>query len=433
MLIETAQVQTFQDMEFFQGLDRHFVEELSRAMDTQTFEVGEDIIREGEAGCKMYVLVEGSVDVVVGLERRHVIKLHAGNVFGEMALFGLKRRCATVEAAAFCDCRAISLCDIHQIFTKYPQEHRTFLNLVDSRRSALDAMARNRQSVCKRASVLEKNAPLPVQRSGRCLEMRPSECLSCCPLFVKEDSGFMQELVLHLEPEVFEAGDVIMREGEEGFKIYFISAGIVDVLVDNCENRVSTLEPGCIFGEMTLFGLPRRTATVRALQYCLCYVTGHQAFFTLLQKYPSARRAFMAMAQERKRALLALDTKDNVSVIGSDNPSPDPHTARTVQSEISWVKESIHVQSCISMESSIVQPSCMLSNRGLNLMYSSTLKKKYSGICHLPMALSTRGVCNGTMILETTEPQIVSSTLPSKLPHIGFGSSPPWHIWGPAT
>jgi small-conductance mechanosensitive channel/CRP-like cAMP-binding protein len=62
------------------------------------FADGEMIVREGERGGSMFVVITGRVEVVVGPERRVVATTEAGGYFGEMSLLTGESRTATVVA-----------------------------------------------------------------------------------------------------------------------------------------------------------------------------------------------------------------------------------------------------------------------------------------------------------------------------------------------
>ncbi|MGA0025622.1 MAG: cyclic nucleotide-binding domain-containing protein, partial [Burkholderiales bacterium] len=55
------------------------------------------IMREGEAGIFMYVVIDGVVRITVGEKIVELVK--AGGVFGEMALVDQSKRAATASAA----------------------------------------------------------------------------------------------------------------------------------------------------------------------------------------------------------------------------------------------------------------------------------------------------------------------------------------------
>ncbi|MGH8119723.1 MAG: Crp/Fnr family transcriptional regulator [Gammaproteobacteria bacterium] len=69
------------------------------------FRAGETIFREGEPGDSMYVVMEGSVDVMVGDEK--FIVTGPGEILGEMALIDSSKRSATAIARK--DCKLVPI------------------------------------------------------------------------------------------------------------------------------------------------------------------------------------------------------------------------------------------------------------------------------------------------------------------------------------
>jgi len=66
------------------------------------YEAGRDIVKQGDVGNSFYLLLDGSVDILVKDEHREerlVNQLSGGSYFGEMALMGDKRRTATVRVS----------------------------------------------------------------------------------------------------------------------------------------------------------------------------------------------------------------------------------------------------------------------------------------------------------------------------------------------
>ena len=67
---------------------------------------------------------------------------------------------------------------------------------------------------------------------------------------------------------IYNPGDYICREGEDGFEMFIIKSGKVEVLkeVGNTSIRLAMLGPKDFFGEMALFGQKKRTAAVKAIE-----------------------------------------------------------------------------------------------------------------------------------------------------------------------
>jgi hyperpolarization activated cyclic nucleotide-gated potassium channel 2 len=67
------------------------------------------------------------------------------------------------------------------------------------------------------------------------------------PFFTNADPSFVSEVVSQLQFEVFLPGDLIIKEGSIGTKMYFIQEGIVDIVAS--DGRVTTsLGDGSYFG-----------------------------------------------------------------------------------------------------------------------------------------------------------------------------------------
>ncbi len=66
------------------------------------------------------------------------------------------------------------------------------------------------------------------------------------PLFANADPHFVTVLLSKLRFEVFQPGDVIIREGTLGRKMYFIQHGCVSVITH--DNKEKNLNDGCYFG-----------------------------------------------------------------------------------------------------------------------------------------------------------------------------------------
>lgn len=96
------------------------------------FAPGTEIIRHGEEGSEMYVIVNGTTEVWVGegAERQRVAELHRGDVFGEMALVRQYERSADVIAREPVEVLAVDERFLQRIQRRYPRiAARVFLNL----------------------------------------------------------------------------------------------------------------------------------------------------------------------------------------------------------------------------------------------------------------------------------------------------------------
>jgi len=87
--------------------------------------------------------------------------------------------------------------------------------------------------------------------------------------------------------EVFLPGDVIMECGDYGRELYFVVKGVLYVEVPDQKdpkklNTVAILQAPDFFGESSLLGGNKRTATVRAHRYCECLALAREDFETVM-------------------------------------------------------------------------------------------------------------------------------------------------------
>ncbi|XKL68578.1 hypothetical protein PGB90_004069 [Kerria lacca] len=118
------------------------------------------------------------------------------------------------------------------------------------------------------------------------------------PFFANADPNFVSDVVTKLKYEVFQPGDIIIKEGTIGNKMYFIQEGIVDIVMANGDVATS-LSDGSYFGEICLLTNARRVASVRAETYCNLFSLSVEHFNTVLDQYPLMRRTMESVAAER--------------------------------------------------------------------------------------------------------------------------------------
>src|SRR6185436_5956522 len=83
----------------FQQLDQADLERIAAATRSESYEPGKEIVRIGDAGHALYVVLEGTVLVVYPARSSDVelARLGVGEFFGEMAILNEKPRSATVR------------------------------------------------------------------------------------------------------------------------------------------------------------------------------------------------------------------------------------------------------------------------------------------------------------------------------------------------
>lgn len=110
---------------------------------------------------------------------------------------------------------------------------------------------------------------------------------------------------------VFPAGEVIMREGEDGNTMYIILEGTVEVVKSlvigapdeeaNEKNKVFTrldASDHAVFGEIALLETMRRTATIKTVTKCRFYEIERESFLGLAESdHELGYRIFLNLAR----------------------------------------------------------------------------------------------------------------------------------------
>ncbi|MBK9387177.1 MAG: mechanosensitive ion channel [Planctomycetes bacterium] len=127
----------------FIPMDESELDKLAQEASLESFGKGERIVRQGEPGDALYVIVEGAAVVSIsdgaGLERE-VARLGRGEFFGEMALLTGEPRTAHVTAAEDLDVLVIYKGSLKGILERRPGLAQEMAEMVEARRHGLQAV-----------------------------------------------------------------------------------------------------------------------------------------------------------------------------------------------------------------------------------------------------------------------------------------------------
>ena len=88
------------------------------------------------------------------------------------------------------------------------------------------------------------------------------EQLSSIPLFTELDEQALSRVAHWFDERIYHPGDAVVRAGSAGYAFYVLVSGSLSVLVS--DQKVRQLAPGDFFGEISIIGDGRRSATVTA-------------------------------------------------------------------------------------------------------------------------------------------------------------------------
>jgi CRP-like cAMP-binding protein len=116
--------------------------------------------------------------------------------------------------------------------------------------------------------------------------MAHEDALRNVPLFAGLESSDLQRLARILVPRQYEAGELIIREGDEAVGFFVLSSGKVRVVKDlggDKEQTLATLTSGEFFGETALLDGYLRTASVEAVEKTECLALTRWDFMSELK------------------------------------------------------------------------------------------------------------------------------------------------------
>jgi CRP-like cAMP-binding protein len=220
----------------FAPLPAPVLEELASRLTEERFHSGDTVVVEGDAGDRLYLIVEGRAEASTAGPSGTVplATLESGELFGEIALLEPGgRRQATVITLEPLLLLSLQAADFRRVLDAYPEARSAFAKMAD------DLLV---------ARFLKQASP-----------------------FSTLDGERLRWLGDRLKRLDVPAGDTIIRQGESGEECYLLRSGRVEVLVRGAqagERKLATRGPGSLFGEAALLTDEPRNATVRALEPC---------------------------------------------------------------------------------------------------------------------------------------------------------------------
>lgn len=94
----------------FQGISEESLARLAAVTGEQSFGPGHFIVLQGQVGSGLYVILEGTVRIVLG--STELTTLHAGDFFGELSVIDQQPRNASVQAVTQVRCLALASWDL---------------------------------------------------------------------------------------------------------------------------------------------------------------------------------------------------------------------------------------------------------------------------------------------------------------------------------
>ena len=235
--------------------------ELLEQAEPLTMESGSLVIREGDRADAFYILIDGEI-VVTRANEGEIARLQPGSYFGEAGLLGNGLRTASCHAAGPATLLRIGADTFHALVAE-----------IDIVGAEIAALARRR---------------FLSERMRRALP--------------RADTGQLDDLLASARVQSHQAGEAIVRQGEQADALYLLLRGCVDVVqeTDTGEQVVAQLSGGDFFGEVGVLEARPRTATVRAQSAEVeVLAMGRDAVMAMLEDSPAVHTDIVAVMLDR--------------------------------------------------------------------------------------------------------------------------------------
>lgn len=255
----------------FHDLPHGALEHLASHAREVSLRAGEVLLREGDRGDALYVVIDGALGVTQASAGGAVVlgEVRRGEHVGELALLENTPRTATVTAAVATRVLEVTRQGFDACVREFPQATSTLTRLSEYRR-AWAGVRRVRPSTLEVVAMLAKVFP----------EV-PSQQLA----------AFADEVEWVTVP----TGAVLFRQGEAGDALYFVVRGGLDVVAqrdDGQDVRLGDVGPGEPVGEMALLSNEPRMATARANADSELIKLSRSGFEALVSAHPAAMALF---------------------------------------------------------------------------------------------------------------------------------------------
>lgn len=267
------------EIPLFSDLPKEAFIELLVQMTMREMKPGDHVIREGETGNSFFVLAQGKVRVSrKNRDGSETVLAHLtdGAFFGEMALLQDGARTASVIVEEDSQVFEISKPLLDTVVAHYPSVERVLRDFYTQRLL--------------------------------------STTMATHPLFHPFEAKERRHLMEMFKSKSFNAGDVLLKEGQRGDGLYLLLTGTLEVTKrkDGEPIVIAELDAGDMFGEMSLLTNRPTVATITAVTECLVLRLSKSNFDELIMTHPQVLELVSQISEERET--------ENNAIFGSWTP-----------------------------------------------------------------------------------------------------------------
>ena len=242
-----------EDIELFSDLTHDDFIAVVDKIKPMTFLAGEVIVKEGDEGDSIFIIVSGEVSIFRNTEfgeEIYITDLSDGAFFGEFGFFLKSKRFAAIRAVAETTLLELKKRDMDNVIKEHPHVREVLIKFYKNR--VLDTI------------------------------LATSPLFSC---ITPECRGAIAQM---FKLKRFKKGDVIIKQGSPGDSMFLIKSGLVKVIskVEGKDDFISRLFSGDYFGEIALFtGKPRMAEVIAESDSELMEIS-RKDLKTVVQEHP---------------------------------------------------------------------------------------------------------------------------------------------------
>ncbi len=228
--------------------------------EVRAYKAGEKIFERNAPGSSLFGIAQGSVLVEINpKDPSMTVPIGTGSIFGEVGLISGRRRGATIRAGEDSICVEVSRNAALKLMASVPGAKR----IVDR--------------------ITTERLLLQIFKSG----LSPAD---------------LTEVIETAEVKTVRAGEVVIKEGDDGYDMYVIRSGsmVVEKAIGGKQVFLRYLPAGSYVGEMALIDGSKRAATVRAAIKSSVVRLDGDAFRRLLAKKPQLRTNALVEMKSRQ-------------------------------------------------------------------------------------------------------------------------------------
>jgi hypothetical protein len=138
------------------------------------------------------------------------------------------------------------------------------------------------------------------------LQHLAKDLISEVPIFKHCSRTLRDELLNSLHPQSYPPDSFVVKEGEPGDCIYFLSSGTAEILSQDGAKSHGFFTPGDYFGDLTMLLGERRTGAVITREYCELFILYRRDFERIREDYGEFREVLKTVSSEQSEKRMGL-------------------------------------------------------------------------------------------------------------------------------